>query len=170
MAQLQKHLISVLMENEAGSLSRVVGLFSQRGYNIDTLNVAATEDPTLSRLTLTTITTADKIEQITKQLHKLIEVVKVQNLSEGSGGSQIERELMLIKVRATGAYREEVYRTADIFRAQIVDVTANIYTVQIVGDAAKLDGFIDVIGRERILEVVRSGVIGIARGERTLAV
>ena len=170
MAQLQKHLISVLMENEAGSLSRVVGLFSQRGYNIDTLNVAATEDPTLSRLTLTTITTADKIEQITKQLHKLIEVVKVQNLSEVSGGSQIERELMLIKVRATGAYREEVYRTADSFRAQIVDVTANIYTVQIVGDAAKLDGFIDVIGRERILEVVRSGVIGIARGERTLAV
>lgn len=170
MAQLQKHLISVLMENEAGSLSRVVGLFSQRGYNIDTLNVAATEDPTLSRLTLTTITTDDKIEQITKQLHKLIEVVKVQNLSEVSGGSQIERELMLIKVRASGAYREEVYRTADIFRAQIVDVTANIYTVQIVGDAAKLDGFIDVIGRERILEVVRSGVIGIARGERTLAV
>ena len=126
MAQLQKHLISVLMENEAGSLSRVVGLFSQRGYNIDTLNVAATEDPTLSRLTLTTITTADKIEQITKQLHKLIEVVKVQNLSEVSGGSQIERELMLIKVRATGAYREEVYRTADIFRAQIVDVSANL--------------------------------------------
>jgi len=169
MAQLQKHLISVLMENEAGSLSRVVGLFSQRGYNIDTLNVAATEDPTLSRLTLTTITTDDKIEQITKQLHKLIEVVKVQNLSEVSGGSQIERELMLIKVRATGAYREEVYRTADIFRAQIVDVSANLYTILITGDAAKLDGFIDVIGRERILEVVRSGVIGIARGERTLS-
>ncbi|MDO5050914.1 MAG: acetolactate synthase small subunit [Moraxella equi] len=170
MAQLQKHLISVLMENEAGSLSRVVGLFSQRGYNIDTLNVAATEDPTLSRLTLTTITTADKIEQITKQLHKLIEVVKVQNLSEVSGGSQIERELMLIKVRATGAYREEVYRTADIFRAQIVDVSANLYTILITGDAGKLDGFIEVIGRDKILEVVRSGVIGIARGERTLSV
>lgn len=170
MAQLQKHLISVLMENEAGSLSRVVGLFSQRGYNIDTLNVAATEDPTLSRLTLTTITTDDKIEQITKQLHKLIEVVKVQNLSEVSGGSQIERELMLIKVRATGAHREEVYRTADIFRAQIVDVAPNLYTILITGDAGKLDGFIDVIGRDKILEVVRSGVIGIARGERTLAV
>ncbi|OBX49332.1 acetolactate synthase small subunit [Moraxella nonliquefaciens] len=169
MAQLQKHLISVLMENEAGSLSRVVGLFSQRGYNIDTLNVAATEDPTLSRLTLTTITTDDKIEQITKQLHKLIEVVKVQNLSEVSGGSQIERELMLIKVRATGAYREEVYRTADIFRAQIVDVSANLYTILITGDAGKLDGFIEVIGRDKILEVVRSGVIGIARGERTLS-
>ncbi|MDO4442233.1 MAG: acetolactate synthase small subunit [Moraxella sp.] len=169
MAQVQKHLISILMENEAGSLSRVVGLFSQRGYNIDTLNVAATEDPTLSRLTLTTITTEDKIEQITKQLHKLIEVVKVQNLSEVSGGSQIERELMLIKVRATGAYREEVYRTADIFRAQIVDVSVNLYTILITGDAGKLDGFIEVIGRDRILEVVRSGVIGIARGERTLS-
>ncbi|WP_066805133.1 acetolactate synthase small subunit [Moraxella oblonga] len=169
MAQVQKHLISILMENEAGSLSRVVGLFSQRGYNIDTLNVAATEDPTLSRLTLTTITTEDKIEQITKQLHKLIEVVKVQNLSEVSNGNQIERELMLIKVRATGAHREEVYRIADIFRAQIVDVSANLYTILITGDAGKLDGFIEVIGRDKILEVVRSGVIGIARGERTLS-
>lgn len=167
--QVHKHLISVLMENEAGSLSRVVGLFSQRGYNIDTLNVAATDDPTISRLTLTTITTNDKIEQITKQLHKLIEVVKVQNLSEISGGSQIERELMLIKVRATGSHREEVKRTADIFRAQIVDVTPNLYTILITGDAGKLDGFIDVIGRDRILEVVRSGVIGIARGEETLS-
>ncbi len=167
--QIHKHLISVLMENEAGSLSRVVGLFSQRGYNIDTLNVAATDDPTISRLTLTTITTNDKIEQITKQLHKLIEVVKVQNLSEISGGSQIERELMLIKVRATGSHREEVKRTADIFRAQIVDVTPNLYTILITGDAGKLDGFIDVIGRDRILEVVRSGVIGIARGEKTLS-
>ncbi|MDO4893965.1 MULTISPECIES: acetolactate synthase small subunit [Moraxella] len=167
--QQHKHLISVLMENEAGSLSRVVGLFSQRGYNIDTLNVAATDDPTISRLTLTTITTNDKIEQITKQLHKLIEVVKVQNLSELSDGKQIERELMLVKVRATGSGREEIKRSADIFRAQIVDVGPNIYTILITGDAAKLDGFIDVIGRDKILEVVRSGVIGIARGERTLS-
>lgn len=169
----KKHLISILMENEAGSLSRVVGLFSQRGYNIDTLNVAATEDPTISRLTLTTITSDDKIEQITKQLHKLIEVVKVQNLTDPTTahqGGHIERELMLIKVRATGAYREEVYRTADIFRAQIVDVSANLYTILITGDAGKLDGFIEVIGRDKILEVVRSGVIGIARGERTLSV
>lgn len=162
----QQHLISVLMENEAGSLSRLVGLFSQRGYNIETLNVAATEDPSISRLTLTTITSPNKIEQITKQLHKLIEVVKVINLTDNK---HVERELMLIKVRATGNVREEIKRSADIFRAQIVDVTANIYTVQIVGDAAKLDGFIDVIGRDRILEVVRSGVIGIARGERTLS-
>ena len=163
----QPHLISVLMENEAGSLSRLVGLFSQRGYNIETLNVAPTDDPTISRLTLTTITSPEKIEQITKQLHKLIEVVKVLNLSETV---HVERELMLIKVRATGNVREEIKRSADIFRAQIVDVNASLYTIQIVGDKAKLDGFIKTIGRERVLEVVRSGVIGIARGEKTLSI
>ena len=163
----QQHLISVLMENEAGSLSRLVGLFSQRGYNIETLNVAPTEDPSISRLTLTTITSPERIEQITKQLHKLIEVVKVLNLSDTV---HVERELMLIKVRATGNAREEIKRSADVFRAQIVDVNASLYTIQIVGDKAKLDGFIDVIGRERIMEVVRSGVIGIARGEKTLSI
>lgn len=162
-----KHLISVLMENESGSLSRLVGLFSQRGYNLETLNVAPTDDPTLSRLTLTTDADPEKIEQITKQLHKLIEVVKVLNLSDAV---HIERELMLIKVRATNNNREEIKRCADIFRAQIVDVTANLYTIQIVGDTEKLDGFVDIMGKDRILEVVRSGVIGIARGERTLAV
>ncbi|OPH33628.1 acetolactate synthase small subunit [Moraxella atlantae] len=162
-----KHLISVLMENESGSLSRVVGLFSQRGYNIETLNVAPTDDPTLSRLTLTTIADDSKVEQITKQLHKLIEVVKVTTLTDSV---HIERELMLIKVRATGNNREEIKRSADIFRAQIVDVTPSLYTIQITGDAAKLDGFIEVVGRDKVLEVVRSGVIGIARGEKTLAV
>ena len=161
-----QHLISVLMENEAGSLSRLVGLFSQRGYNIETLNVAPTEDETISRLTLTTNASADKIEQITKHLHKLIEVVKVIDLTDNA---HVEREFMLIKVRATGSARAEVKRSADIFRAQIVDVTSSIYTLQIVGDEAKLDGFIEVIGRDRILEVVRSGVIGILRGERTLS-
>lgn len=161
-----QHLISVLMENEAGSLSRLVGLFSQRGYNIETLNVAPTEDETISRLTLTTNASADKIEQITKHLHKLIEVVKVIDLTSNA---HVERELMLIKVRATGSARAEVKRSADIFRAQIVDVTSSLYTLQIVGDEAKLDGFIEVIGRDRILEVVRSGVIGILRGERTLS-
>ena len=150
----QQHLISVLMENEAGSLSRLVGLFSQRGYNIETLNVAPTDDPSISRLTVTTITSPERIEQITKQLHKLIEVVKVLNLTDNV---HVERELMLIKVRASGGVREEIKRSADIFRAQIV------------GDKAKLDGFIDVIGRARIMEVVRSGVIGIARGEKTLS-
>lgn len=163
----QQHLISVLIENEAGSLSRLVGLFSQRGYNIETLNVAPTDDPSMSRLTLTTITSPEKIEQITKQLNKLIEVVKVLNLSDTV---HVEREMMLIKVRATGNIREEIKRSADIFRAHIVDVNANLYTIQIVGDTAKLDGFIDTIGRDRVLEVVRSGVIGIARGEKTLSV
>ena len=162
----QQHLISVLMENEAGSLSRLVGLFSQRGYNIETLNVAPTDDPSISRLTVTTITSPERIEQITKQLHKLIEVVKLLNLTDTV---HVERELMLIKVRASGGVREEIKRSADIFRAQIVDVNSNLYTIQIVGDKAKLDGFIDVIGRERIMEVVRSGVIGIARGEKTLS-
>lgn len=162
-----RYLISVLMENEAGSLSRVVGLFSQRGYNIETLNVAPTDDPTLSRLTLTTNVSLEKIEQITKQLHKLIEIVKVIELSDIV---HVERELMLIKVRATGVNREEIKRNADIFRAQIVDVTPSIYTIQIVGDSEKLDGFIDVMGKDKILEVVRSGVIGIARGERVLSV
>ena len=162
----QQHLISVLMENEAGSLSRLVGLFSQRGYNIETLNVAPTDDPSISRLTVTTITSPERIEQITKQLHKLIEVVKVLNLSDTV---HVERELLLVKVRATGNVREEIKRSADIFRAQIVDVNAHLYTIQIVGDKEKLDGFIDVIGRERIMEVVRSGVIGIARGEKTLS-
>ena len=162
----QQHLISVLMGNEAGSLSRLVGLFSQRGYNIETLNVAPTDDPSISRLTVTTITSPERIEQITKQLHKLIEVVKVLNLTDNV---HVERELMLIKVRASGGVREEIKRSADIFRAQIVDVNSNLYTIQIVGDKAKLDGFIDVIGRERIMEVVRSGVIGIARGEKTLS-
>ena len=162
-----KHVISILLENEPGALSRVVGLFSARGYNIETLTVAPTEDETLSRMTIVTQGSDEVIEQITKQLHKLIEVVKVLNLSDTV---HVERELMLIKVRATGNIREEIKRSADIFRAQIVDVNANIYSIQIVGDTAKLDGFIDVLGRERILEVVRSGVIGIARGEKTLSV
>ncbi|MCF8998454.1 acetolactate synthase small subunit [Acinetobacter nectaris] len=162
-----RHIISVLMENESGALSRLVGLFSQRGYNIETLNVAPTEDETLSRLTLTTYGDDHKIEQITKQLNKLIEVVKVVALSESA---HIERELMLIKVKASGAARDEIKRTADIFRATIVDVTPTTYTVQIVGTAEKLDGFMDALAENTILEVVRSGVSGIARGEKVLSV
>ncbi len=144
-----------------------MGLFSQRNYNIETLNVAPTEDPTLSRLTLTTYGDDHKIEQITKQLNKLVEVVKVVDLSEGS---HIERELMLIKVKALGASRAEIKRTADIFRAQIVDVTSTTYTIQIAGTTEKLDGFIDALSENTILEVVRSGVSGIARGEKVLAI
>lgn len=162
-----RHIISVLLENEPGALSRVVGLFSQRNYNIETLTVAATEDPTLSRLTLTTIGQEDVIEQITKNLNKLIEVVKLVNLSEGP---HIERELMLVKVKATGAQRAEVKRTTDIFRGQIVDVTSSVYTIQLAGTSDKLDSFIEAIGPVTILEVVRTGVSGIARGEKVLSI
>ena len=162
-----RHIISVLMENEPGALSRVVGLFSQRGYNIESLTVAPTEDSTLSRLTVTTIGDDTVIEQITKQLNKLIDVVKLADLT---GGEHIERELMLIKIKATGAQRAEVKQTCDIFRGQIVDVTPAMYTVQLTGTSDKSDAFIDAIGASAILEVVRSGVSGIARGERVLSV
>ena len=161
-----RRIISLLMENEPGALSRVVGLFSQRGYNIDTLNVAATEDPTLSRLTLTTIGDDQIIEQITKHLNKLIDVVKLVDLTEGA---HIERELMLVKVRATGAQRAEIKRCTDIFRGQIIDVGPTVYTIQVVGASDKLDAFLEAVGDAVILEVVRSGVSGIARGEKVLS-
>jgi acetolactate synthase-1/3 small subunit len=161
-----RHIISVLLENEPGALSRVVGLFSQRGYNIETLTVAPTEDPTLSRLTLTTIGNDHVIEQITKQLNKLVDVVKLVDLSEGA---HIEREMMLIKVKATGAQRAEIKRCTDIFRGQIVDVGPSVYVIQIVGASDKLDAFIQSVGDANILEVVRSGVSGIARGEKVLS-
>ena len=162
-----RRIISILMENEPGALSRVVGLFSQRGYNIDTLNVAPTEDATLSRLTLTTHGDEQKIEQITKQLNKLVEVVKVVDLTEGA---HIEREMMLVKMKAVGAQRAEIKRTTDIFRGQIVDVTGSVYTVQLTGTSDKLDAFIHAIGEDQVLEVVRSGVSGIARGEKVLSI
>jgi acetolactate synthase-1/3 small subunit len=162
-----RRIISVLLENAPGALSRVVGLFSQRGYNIETLTVAPTEDPTLSRLTLTTIGDDKIIEQITKHLNKLVDVVKLVDLTEGA---HIEREIMLIKVRASGAQRAEIKRCADIFRGQIVDVTSTIYTVQLVGASDKLDAFLEAVGDAAILEVVRSGVSGIARGEKVLSV
>jgi acetolactate synthase I/III small subunit len=161
-----RRIISLLLENEPGALSRVVGLFSQRGYNIETLNVAATEDATLSRLTLTTIGDDHKIEQITKHLNKLIDVVKLVDLTEGP---HIERELMLVKVRATGAQRAEIKRCTDIFRGQIIDVGPTVYTIQVAGASDKLDAFLESVGDAAILEVVRSGVSGIARGEKVLS-
>jgi acetolactate synthase-1/3 small subunit len=160
-----RRIISVLLENEPGSLSRVVGLFSQRGYNIDTLTVAPTEDKTLSRLTMTTHGNDQVIEQITKHLHKLIDVVKVMDLTEGP---HIERELMLLKVKASDAQRAEIKRCVDIFRGQIVDVNPHAYTIQIVGNSDKLDAFVQAIGDADILELVRSGVSGLSRGEKSL--
>jgi len=162
-----RHIIAVLLENEPGALSRVVGLFAQRNYNIESLTVAPTEDPTLSRLTLTTIGDDSKIEQIMKHLYKVVEVVKVVDLSEAE---HVERELMLVKIRAEGAARAEVKRTADIFRGQIIDVTPNGYTVQLSGPSDKLDAFIRAVGKLSVLEVARTGVSGIGRGEKILSV
>ena len=162
-----KHIISILIENEAGALSRVVGLFSARGYNIESLTVAPTEDASLSRMTVVTTGSDDVIEQITKQLNKLVDVVKVVDLSDGD---HIERELMLVKVRAVGKEREEIKRTADIFRGHIVDVTDKSYTVELTGDGTKLDAFLQALDRAAILETVRTGASGIGRGERILRV
>ena len=163
---LMRRIISVLLENESGALSRVIGLFAQRGYNIETLTVAPTADETLSRLTLTTLATDEQIEQITKHLNKLIEVVKLVDLTEGE---YVERELMLLKLKVSGAQRAEVKRTSDIFRGQIVDVSNNTYTIQLTGTSGKLDSFIRAIAESSILEVVRSGVSGLSRGEKVLA-
>ena len=162
-----RHIISILLENEAGALSRVAGLFSARGYNIETLTVAPTEDRSLSRLTIVTSGSDEVIEQITKQLNKLIDVIKVVDLSEAA---HIERELMLIKVRATGKDREEMKRMADIFRGRIIDVTETTYVIELTGSGSKLDSFIQAIDADLILETVRTGVSGIGRGDRILKV
>ena len=162
-----KHIISVLLENEPGALSRVDGLFSARGYNIETLTVAPTEDVSLSRMTIVTSGSDDVVEQITKHLNRLIEVVKLVDLTESPC---IERELMLIKVRAVGKEREEMKRMAEIFRGRIIDVTERTYTIELTGNGAKLDAFIGAIDKTVILETVRTGASGIARGERILKV
>lgn len=162
-----RHIISILMENEAGALSRVAGLFSARGYNIESLSVAPTEDPTLSRMTLVTNGSDEVIEQITKQLNKLIEVVKLVDLSDGN---HIERELMLVKVRAMGEDREEMKRLTDIFRGNIIDVTDKTYTIELTGPSAKLDAFLQAIERTLVLETARTGSSGLGRGERIMKV
>ncbi|GMR20882.1 MAG: acetolactate synthase small subunit [Gammaproteobacteria bacterium] len=153
------------MENEAGALSRVAGLFSARGYNIKSLTVAPTEDESLSRMTLVTYGSDNVIEQITKQLNKLVDVVKLIDLTEGA---HIEREMMLIKISASGEMREEVHRLASIFRGRIIDVTDVTYTVEMTGDSNKLDAFIEALGSSAILEVVRTGVSGVSRGTKAL--
>lgn len=160
-----KHIISMLMENESGALSRVSGLFSARGYNIQTLTVAPTEDETISRLTLVTYGNDHQIEQIVKHLNRLIDVIKVVDITEGA---HIERELMLVKVKATTSMREEIKRLTDIFRGTIVDVTSNIYSVQLVGESQKLDAFIEALDENLIIETVRSGAVGLMRGEKSL--
>jgi len=161
-----RHIISILIENEAGALSRVAGLFSARGYNIESLTVAPTEDASLSRMTIVTYGNDTIIEQITKQLNKLIDVVKLIDLAETV---HIERELMLVKIKTTPETREEIKRTSDIFRGKIIDVTATSYVVEMTGPADKLDAFIATLDKTAILEVVRSGATGISRGESGLS-
>ncbi len=160
-----RHIISLLMENEAGALSRVAGLFSARAYNIESLTVAPTEDPTLSRMTIVTAGSDEVIEQIVKQLNKLIDVVKVLDLNDGRF---IERELMLVKVKATSSFREEMKRMSDIFRGRIIDVADDTYTIELTGTGAKLDAFLEALDKNAILETVRTGASGIGRGDRIL--
>ena len=158
-----RHILSLLLENEAGALSRVAGLFSARAFNIESLTVAPTEDPTISRMTLVTSGSDEIIEQITKHLNKLVDVIKVVNLNDSH---HIERELLLIKLAAKNDNREEIKRMVDIFRGRIIDVTENTYTIEMTGNGEKLDAFIGALEKKIILEVVRSGVSGISRGEK----
>jgi acetolactate synthase-1/3 small subunit len=160
-----RHIISILIENESGALSRVSGLFSARGYNIESLTVAPTEDPSLSRMTLVTRGNDEVIEQITKQLNKLIDVVKLIDLADAP---HIERELMLVKIKTTHETREEVKRMVDIFRGKIIDVTASSFVVEMTGQPSKLDAFIHGFEEDSVIEVVRSGPTGISRGEKGL--
>jgi acetolactate synthase-1/3 small subunit len=164
-----RHIISILLENESGALSRVAGLFTARAYNIESLTVAPTEDPTLSRMTLVTRGSTEIIEQITKQLNKLIDVVKLNDLNFNSA-KHIEREMMLIKLSASPAAREEIMRLVEIFRGNIIDVSEDSYTVELTGTSEKLDAFIAALDCDSILETVRSGVMGIARGVSSLHV
>ena len=140
-------------------------LFSARGYNIESLTVAPTEDPTLSRMTIVTSGSDPVIEQIIKQLNKLIDVVRVLDLNDGK---HIERELMLVKVKATNKYRDEMKRISDIFRARIIDVSDNTFTIELTGSASKLDAYLDSLDNDSIIETVRTGASGIGRGDRIL--
>ncbi len=160
-----RHIISLLMENEAGALSRVAGLFSARGYNIESLSVAPTEDPTLSRMTIVTSGSDAIIEQINKQLNKLVDVAAVMDLSDGE---HLERELMLVKVRAQGEVREELKRIADTYQGRVIDESVTTYTIELSDTCARLDSFLEAIGRDLILETVRTGASGIGRGDRIL--
>jgi acetolactate synthase-1/3 small subunit len=162
-----RHIISILLENEAGALSRVAGLFSARAYNIESLTVAPTEDSSMSRMTLVTSGSAEIIEQITKQLNKLIDVVKLNDLNV-SCEQHIEREMMLIKLKAPVSSRDEIMRLSNIFRGNIIDVSDDVYTVELTGTTEKLNAFIAAFDCDSILETVRSGVMGIARGSSSL--
>lgn len=162
-----KHVISILVENEFGVLARISGLFSARGYNIDTLTVSPTDDESMSRLTLVTSGTDKIVEQISKQLNKLVDVIKIQNLCDDKF---IQRQTLLIKFRANNPDdREEIKRLADIFSGHIIDVSSEIYTVELSADPSKVNEFISAAKKLEKIEVIRSGITGIACGERSLS-
>ena len=162
-----RHIISLLMENESGALSRVSGLFSARGYNIESLTVAPTEDETLSRMTIVTNGSDEIIEQIIKQLNKLIDVVRVLDLNDGR---HIERELMIVKVKATNKYRDEIKSISDTFSGRIIEMTETTFTIEITGPSSELDDFLDSLNKSAIIETVRTGALGIGRGDRILKI
>tara|TARA_B100000686_G_C16528331_1_gene830968 strand:- start:92 stop:586 length:495 start_codon:yes stop_codon:yes gene_type:complete len=161
-----QHTISVLMNNHFGVLSRISGLFSGRGFNIESLNVAETSDPNISRMTIVTIGDKAKIEQITKQLNKLVDVIKVVDLTEESF---VDRELVLIKMNAESRVREEMLRIVELFRARVVDVSSSTYTIEITGDEGKINSFLELLNPLGVKEVVRSGRIAIGRGNKSLS-
>ena len=162
-----RHIISLLMENESGALSRVSGLFSARGYNIESLSVAPTQDQSLSRMTIVTSGSDEVIEQIIKQLNKLIDVVRVLDLNDGR---HIERELMIVKVKATNKYRDEIKSISDTFGGRIIEMTETTFTIEITGPSSELDDFLDSLNKSAIIETVRTGALGIGRGDRILKI
>ncbi|MGY0398806.1 MAG: acetolactate synthase small subunit [Ostreibacterium sp.] len=162
-----RHIISILIENEAGALSRVVGLFSARDFNIESLTVATTEDKSLSRITLVTEGSDKIVEQIVKQLNKLIDVIKLIDLSDTE---HVERELMLVKLKASGSDRAEIIQIADVFRCRVLDVCNNTMTIEATGKSNKLDALLRTLDKDNIIEVARTGVCGLARGSKALSV
>ena len=162
----RKHTIGVHVENKFGVLSRVAGLFSARGYNIESLSVGETLDPTVSRMTLVVRGDEFVIEQVTKQLHKLVDVIKVTDLTDES---HVERELVLIRVNAEPQSRAEILRIADIFRAKVVDVTPTGYVLEATGDEGKVEALVELLRPLGVQELVRTGKVAIARGPKTRA-
>lgn len=161
-----KHIISIVLENEAGALSRVAGLFSARAYNIESLTVAPTDDDSLSRMTIVTLGTDEVVEQVCKQLNKLVDVVEVVNLTEDI---HVERELILVKVKAEHEQRDEIKRVVDIFNGHIIDMTDTTYLLEVTGDSKKIDAVLTALKEMNIIEVVRSGQLGMARGAKGIS-
>jgi acetolactate synthase I/III small subunit len=163
---VRAHVISVLVENRVGVLARVAGLFTGRGFNIESLAVAETEEPTLSRMTIVTSGDTRIIEQVTKQLNKLVDVIKVVDLSREHF---VERELILVKVRAEPEQRADILRTTDIFRGNIIDVSPKSYVIEVTGDGEKIRAFLDLIKPIGVLEIVRTGPVALSRGSKALS-